>query len=63
MSNCRNGTNELGSGVGPEPDDRGIAFLPFVAELGEPVQRRLLRRRAIDRLEVLGDLGPVLREA
>jgi hypothetical protein len=52
--------HELGPGVGPEPGDSRVAFLPFLAELDEPVQRVGLGRRGVDGLEVLGDRGPVL---
>jgi len=50
---------ELGPGVLPQPDDGRVPFLPLAAELGEPVQRLGLGRGGVDRLEVLGDGGPV----
>lgn len=51
---------ELSPGVGPEPDDRRVAFFPLLAELDEPVQRVGLQRRRGGGLEVLRDRGPVL---
>jgi hypothetical protein len=51
--------HELGPGVGPEPDDRGILGFPFLAELGEGVQRGGFRGRGVDGFEVAGDRRPV----
>jgi HAMP domain-containing protein len=53
------GRDELGARVCPQANDRRVAALPRVGELGEEVQRRLGRRGGVDRLEILGQFGPV----
>ena len=51
--------NELGPGVLPEPYDRRVPLLPLPGEISEPVQRRGLGRRGVNRLQVFSDLCPV----
>src|SRR3981081_1896403 len=58
-SNCRNGANSAQWLVHSRPFAR-VAFLPLLAELGEPVQCRLLRGSGVHRFEVLRDRRPVL---
>jgi hypothetical protein len=50
---------EFSPGVLPQPDDRGVAFLPLAGELGEPVERVRFGRRGVDGLEVFRELCPV----
>jgi hypothetical protein len=44
--------HEFGPRIGPQPDDRRVALLPFLAELDELVQGVGFRGRGVDGLEV-----------
>lgn len=52
--------DELGPGAFPEPSDRRIPVVPLLGELLKPISGCGLVGRGIDRLEISGDLGPVL---
>src|SRR6202035_4070951 len=52
--------DELGPGVLPEPEDRRVLLFPGAAGLGGRVESSGLGRGGVYRLEVLGELAPVL---
>jgi len=52
--------NELFPRPLPQTNDRRILTPPFLGELAEPLFRRIGRRRRINRLDIFGDLVPVL---
>ena len=51
--------HEFGPRVLPQPYNSRVAFLPFIGEIGEQVERFRLGRRGVNGLEVFRDLPPV----